>query len=214
MSRGGGGGRAKGGADPDLGSRGEVTGQGGGAEQNLVGRPSRGVSSEGIEACSRGGNLSIFSLKPTVSLRTALSLSCPAFARQPSLPAPLRNLGILGCSSVNSLSHWVFILLPRPSYLFSSGLILALTMISTPAYVRPNMLFNVSNSLTIWLLTSPYIVTVCSSICPSTYRLPTHYPPIHLPTCTFKHPLIRPSIHLPTHLYLHPSIEMLKSEPG
>lgn len=89
-----------------------------------------------------GACASIFSLEPV--LLAAVSLSCPAFPLQPSLPAPLLNLGILVCSSVNSLSYWIIVYLPWLPYPFLSGLILTLTTISDPAYLRPNMIFNLS----------------------------------------------------------------------
>lgn len=68
-----------------------------------MGEPSSEASSKGIKAHSKGGNVSIFSWKPMFP--AAVSLPCPAFALQPSLPAPLLNLRILECSSVNSLGH-------------------------------------------------------------------------------------------------------------
>lgn len=74
--------------------------------EGLAGRLSE-ASSKGIKACFRGGQGGGHFLKPT--LLAVVSLSCPAFPLQPSLPAPLLSLGILECSPVSSLSRWIII---------------------------------------------------------------------------------------------------------
>lgn len=91
----------------------------------------------------KGRGLSIFSLEP--AFLDAVSLSCPAFPLQPSLSAPLLNLGILVYSSVNSINLSLNIYLPA---LATSPILVWFNFGSyyylKPAYVRPNMIFKLS----------------------------------------------------------------------